>query len=73
MREFISSIVGATTLGLFVALFVYVMNSSQSASGDQAGLMWFWVVVLIVLFMSIMGMWHGWFAPKEDKGTPPPH
>jgi len=73
VRETISSIVGAITLAGFVGLFVFVMNESQKIEGVDIGLMWFWVLVLIVLFMAIMGMWHGWFAPKEDKGAPPPH
>jgi hypothetical protein len=61
------------TLAGFVALFVYVMNQSQKTEGVDVGLMWFWAVVLIVVFLTVMGLWHGWFAPKEDKGTPPPH
>jgi len=73
VRETISSIVGAITLAGFVGLFVFVMNESQKIEGVDIGLMWFWVLVLIVLFMAIMGMWHSWFAPKEDKGAPPPH
>jgi len=73
VRETISSIVGAITLAGFVGLFVFVMNESQKIEGVDIGLMWFWVLVLIVLFLAIMGMWHSWFAPKEDKGTPPPH
>ena len=73
MRELISSLVGALTLGLFLPLFVWVMNNTQKTSGSDTGLMWFWAVLLILAFMALMGAWHGWFAPRHDKNTPPPH
>jgi hypothetical protein len=66
-------IVGAVTLGLFLPLFVWVMNNTQKTSGSDLGLMWFWAILLIVVFLAIMGAWHSVFAPQEDKQSPPPH
>jgi hypothetical protein len=66
------TIVGALTLGLFVPTFVWVMNNSQK-TGVDVGLMWLWAILLIAAFLFVMGMWHTWFAPKDEQHTPPSH
>jgi hypothetical protein len=71
MREVSGTIVGALTLGPFVALFAWVMNQTQQPNADM-GMMWVWAIVLMVAFVAIMGTWHRLFASTGDTGTPPP-
>ncbi len=66
MKELVGTLVGAIAIGLFVPLFVWVMNNTQK-SGADVGLDWFWAILLIIALLAVMGVWHSIFGVHEPR------